>query len=120
MSSHRCFRDECWHKPGLSAQCTVIACQRGQITAFHINTHPQYDNHVEVLQEKLRLLKTEFEGIKDDLDRRGDKYVFNVGLKFFEQTALFREGQDIAKEFVQLLEDQKTLTVLDQVRFAKK
>jgi len=58
----------------------------------------EYDNHVEVLQEKLRLLKTEFEGIKDDLDRRGDK-----------------EGQDIAKEFVQLLEDQKTLTVLDQV-----
>ena len=32
---------------------------------------------------------------------------------------MFREGQDIAKEFVQLLEDQKTLTVLDQVRLAK-
>ena len=42
---------------------------------FHVDTLPQYDNHVEVLKEKLRLLKTEFEGIKDDLDRRGDKYV---------------------------------------------
>ena len=37
-----------------------------------------------------------------------------------ELHCMFREGQDIAKEFVQLLEDQKTLTVLDQVRFAKK
>lgn len=49
----------------------MITCWLGQITDFH----PQYDNHVEVLKEKLRLLKTEFEGIKDDLDRRGDKYV---------------------------------------------
>ena len=49
----------------------MITCWLGQITDFH----PQYDNHVEVLKEKLRLLKTEFEGIKDDLDRLGDKYV---------------------------------------------
>jgi len=62
----------------------------------------EYDNHVEVLKEKLRLLKTEFEGIKDDLDRRGDK-----------------EGQDIANELVQLLDDQKTLTVIDQVAQTK-
>ena len=46
----------------------------GQITAVAIHFHPQNDNHVEVLKEKLRLLKIEFEGIKDDLDRRGDKY----------------------------------------------
>ena len=100
MISHRC-----WHKP-----VSVIACQLGHITSFHINTHPQYDNHVEVLQEKLRLLKTEFEGIKDDLDRRGDKYVFNVGLKFFEQTAFYvclGRGKILQKNLFSFLKTRK-------------
>jgi len=63
----------------------------------------EFGHHLEVLEVKLQLLKTEFERIKDDLDK-DDK-----------------EGLDIANEFVQLLGDQKTLTVIDQVgQIAKK
>jgi len=58
----------------------------------------EYEQHIDLQREKLRLLKTEFEGIKDDLDKHGDK-----------------EGQDIANELVKLLSDQKTLTILNQV-----
>ena len=37
----------------------------------------QYDNHVEVLKQKLQLLKSEFEKIKDDLSRKEDKYALS-------------------------------------------
>ena len=37
----------------------------------------QYDNHVEVLKQKLQLLKIEFEKIKDDLFRKEDKYALS-------------------------------------------
>ena len=39
------------------------------------NIFSQYEQHIDLQREKLRLLKTEFEGIKDDLDKHGDKYV---------------------------------------------
>ena len=39
------------------------------------NISSQYEQHIDLQREKLRLLKTEFEGIKDDLDKHGDKYV---------------------------------------------
>jgi len=35
----------------------------------------EYEQHIDLQKEKLRLLKTEFEGIKDDLAKHGDKYV---------------------------------------------
>ena len=57
-----------FHWIGLSH--SLARLQLSQCVYFH----PQNGNHVEVLKEKLRLLKIEFEGIKDDLDRRGDKY----------------------------------------------
>ena len=41
------------------------------------NIFSQYEQHIDLQKEKLRLLKTEFEGIKDDLDKHGDKYVKN-------------------------------------------
>ena len=77
----------------------------------------QNDNHVEVLKEKLRLLKIEFERIKDNLIRGGEKYDKCWPNSLIELLLYTREGQDIANEFVQLLEDQKTLTLLDQVNF---
>ena len=40
-----------------------------------LNISHQYEQHIDLQREKLRLLKTEFEGIKDDLDKHGDKYV---------------------------------------------
>jgi len=58
----------------------------------------EYDNHVEVLKQKLQLLKSEFEKIKDDLFRKEDKV-----------------GHDIASKFIELLGDNKTLAVIDQV-----
>ena len=44
---------------------------------FHTTIPPQYDNHVEVLKQKLQLLKSEFEKIKDDLSRKEDKYALS-------------------------------------------
>ena len=44
---------------------------------FHTIIPPQYDNHVEVLKQKLQLLKIEFEKIKDDLFRKEDKYALS-------------------------------------------